>query len=220
MDSENMESGCVETESMETENSESESMETETISSVSAVQALSKLLFPEDEEDEFYTGQPSHSISSGNMNPGHIGAHQIEEIKVFSEKNNNTVEEIWNPDEIPEKVNFDDFWDGREMPEYEILFKQQVGTEDVFLGLTRKDSSTACCEDLVVKIKLPETNTSDIIIDVQERTLDLRTPDKKLLVTLPHPVECNTAKAVYVLEDGILEVTMTMKRELDFVNFF
>ena len=33
---------------------------------------------------------------------------------------------------------------------YQILFKQCVGTEDVFFGMSRKDPSTACCEDVVV----------------------------------------------------------------------
>lgn len=37
---------------------------------------------------------------------------------------------------------------------YEILFKQQVGTEDIFLGMSRKDPSTACCEDMLVS-KMP-----------------------------------------------------------------
>lgn len=51
MEPENMESENTETESMETENMESENMEIETISSVSALQALSKLLYPEEEDD-------------------------------------------------------------------------------------------------------------------------------------------------------------------------
>lgn len=55
MEPENMESENTETEYMETENMESENMEIETISSVSALQALSKLLYPE--EDDFEAGQ-------------------------------------------------------------------------------------------------------------------------------------------------------------------
>lgn len=48
--------------------------------------------------------------------------------------------------------NFSFIWISISMPffRYEIIYKQQVGTEDIFLGLTEKDSSTACCEDLVV----------------------------------------------------------------------
>ena len=45
----------MESENAEAENMESENMEIETISSVSALQALSKLLYPE--EDDFESGQ-------------------------------------------------------------------------------------------------------------------------------------------------------------------
>lgn len=43
---------------------------------------------------------------------------------------------------------------------------------------------------------------------------------RKLLLNLPHPVDCNSAKAFYILETETLEVTINLKRELDFVNFF
>lgn len=60
MDLDNMEPEYVE--NMETETMESENMETETISSVSALQALSKLLYPE-EEDDFESEQVVENYS-------------------------------------------------------------------------------------------------------------------------------------------------------------
>ncbi|XP_043753494.1 dynein axonemal assembly factor 6 [Cervus elaphus] len=213
-----MESENAESENMETENVEFENMEMETISSVSALQALSKLLYPE--EDDFESGQSNSSSTMGAMGPGNIGPPKREELKVIPQTSSENCEEIWNPEEVSEGAEHHDTWDVRDTPEYEIVFKQQVGTEDMFLGLTRKDASTACCKDLVVKIKLPNTNPSDIKIDIQETIFDLRTTNKKLLVTLPHPVDCSSAKAFYILDTETLEVTMTMKRELDFINFF
>ncbi|NWI98701.1 PIHD3 protein, partial [Crypturellus undulatus] len=126
---------------------------------------------------------------------------------------------IWNTEEVPEGSEFDDTWDPREQPEYEIFFKQRVGTEDMFLGMSRKDSSTACCEDLVIKIKLPETKFSDITLDLQDKVLDLRTPQKKLLLHLPHPVDSKNGKAHFLSEEEILEVTLRMIREFDYINF-
>ncbi|XP_059767167.1 dynein axonemal assembly factor 6 isoform X1 [Balaenoptera ricei] len=209
----------MESENAEAENMESENMEIETISSVSALQALSKLLYPE--EDDFESGQVSNSSSAmGAMGPGNIGPPKREALKVIPQTSDENSEHIWNPEEVPEGAEHHDVWDIRETPEYEVVFKQQVGTEDMFLGLTRKDPSTACCKDLVIKIKLPNTNLSEIEINIQEMTLDLRTPNKKLLATLPHPVECSSAKALYIVETETLEVTVTMKRELDFINFF
>ncbi|XP_005700286.1 PREDICTED: protein PIH1D3 [Capra hircus] len=206
------------TQNMESENMETENMDFETMSSVSALQALSKLLYPE--EDDFESGQLNSSSAMGAMGPGNIGPPKREEHEVIPQTSSENCEEIWNPEEVSEGAEHHDVWDVRDTPEYEIVFKQQVGTEDMFLGLTRKDASTACCKDLVVKIKLPNTNPADIKVDIQETILDLRTPNKKLLVTLPHPVDCSSANAFYILDTETLEVTMTMKRELDFVNFF
>lgn len=36
------------------------------------------------------------------------------------------------------------------MSRYDILLKQSVGTEDLFMGLSGKDPSSMCCEALLV----------------------------------------------------------------------
>ncbi|XP_021097238.1 protein PIH1D3 [Heterocephalus glaber] len=203
---------------MESENTKTGNVEIGTISSISALQDLSNLLYPE--EDDSDSGQSNCSSAVGAMGPGNIGPPKAEEFKVIPQTSDENSEDIWNPEEVPEGAEYDDMWDVREIPEYEIIFKQQVGTEDVYLGLTRKDSSTACCQELVVKIQLPNTNPSEIQINIQEIVLDLRTPNKKLLVNLPQPVECSSAKVFYIPENETLEVNMTMKRELYFINFF
>ncbi|XP_070616221.1 dynein axonemal assembly factor 6 isoform X2 [Erythrolamprus reginae] len=83
---------------------------------------------------------------------------------------------IWSAAEAGEGAAGDAWCDPREQPEYEVVFKQRVRAEDLFLGMSRKDSSTACCEDLVIKIKLPDTKASDITLDIQEKLLDFRSP--------------------------------------------
>ncbi|NWR67266.1 PIHD3 protein, partial [Bucorvus abyssinicus] len=125
---------------------------------------------------------------------------------------------IWNTEEVPEGSEFYDIWDCREEPEYQILFKQCVGTEDVFFGMSRKDSSTACCEDMVIKIKLPETKYSDITLDIQDKILDVRTPKKKLLLHLPYRVDSKKGKARFLSEEETLEVTLRVIRQFDFIN--
>ncbi|XP_001514005.4 dynein assembly factor 6, axonemal [Ornithorhynchus anatinus] len=196
-------------------------MDLESLSSPSVLQALSKLLTPPGEEDED-DNEPALSSSSalGALSPGNIGPPKKEEAPVTPQTETENRKAIWDIEETPEGSEFDDMWDPREQPEYEIVFKQQVGAEDVFLGMTRKDPSTACCEDLLVKIKLPGAKSSDISLDIQEKVLDLRTPKQKLLLHLPHPVDSQNGKARFISEKQILEVTLTMKRELDFINFF
>ncbi|KAM3827340.1 dynein axonemal assembly factor 6 [Vipera latastei] len=126
---------------------------------------------------------------------------------------------IWSAEEVAEGSTGDASWDPRDQPEYEIVFKQQVRVEDLFLGMSRKDPSTACCEDMLIKIKLPDTKASDITLDIQEKLLDFRSPQKRLLLHLPHPVDTTNGRARFLSEQATLEVTLRMKRELDFINF-
>ena len=41
----------------------------------------------------------------------------------------------------------------------EFLYKQAVTCTDAFLGMMDKDASSACCEDLELRIDLPHANS-------------------------------------------------------------
>ncbi|XP_075691739.1 dynein axonemal assembly factor 6 isoform X2 [Rhinoderma darwinii] len=181
-------------------------------SSVSSIDALCVLLNNSDQEE--IEGLSSLSV----VNPGDIGPLRRQEKKVSAQKVK-IIKEIWNVLEVSEGSEFDDSLDPREQPEYKIFFKQRVGSEDIFLAMGRKDPSTACCEDLVVKIQLPNTKTSDVSLDIRSQFLDLRTPKYKLGLHLPHPINEKTGKAHFKVDTETLEVTLTMVRDFDFVNF-
>lgn len=57
---------------------------------------------------------------------------------------------------------------------FEFLYKQNVGTEDVFLGLSDKDPSSAHCEAMVVRIECPQHHLEDIELDVKRQKLLLQ----------------------------------------------
>ncbi|CAM4601487.1 unnamed protein product [Eretmochelys imbricata] len=194
-------------------------MDLDSVSQFSSLQALAKLLADPQEEDNEDNDLGSHSSTVSAVGPGNIGPAKKAEPTVTPDVKSGNSKDIWNTEEVPEGSEFDDIWDPREQPEYEILFKQQVGAEDIFLGMSRKDPSTACCEDMLIKIKLPDTRSSDITLDIQDKILDLRTPKKKLLLHLPHPVDSKNGKACFISEKETLEVTLRMKREFDFINF-
>ncbi|CAM4615075.1 dynein axonemal assembly factor 6 [Caretta caretta] len=194
-------------------------MDLDSVSQFSSLQALAKLLADPQEEDNEDNDLGSHSFTVSAVGPGNIGPAKKAEPTVTLDVKSGNSKDIWNTEEVPEGSEFDDIWDPREQPEYEILFKQQVGAEDIFLGMSRKDPSTACCEDMLIKIKLPDTRSSDITLDIQDKILDLRTPKKKLLLHLPHPVDSKNGKACFISEKETLEVTLRMKREFDFINF-
>jgi hypothetical protein len=60
---------------------------------------------------------------------------------------------------------------------YEFMYKQAVESTDVFLGIGGKDESSQSCEDLVVKVLLPEVTaiSGEQCDEGRDRLLDLRT---------------------------------------------
>ncbi|XP_029463204.1 protein PIH1D3 [Rhinatrema bivittatum] len=192
--------------------------------SSASLQALANLLSPNAKDEDFDSEQPQAFSSTS---PEHIGQAKNAYSKgkgnqtevVASEEKCVNESDIWTVEEVPEGSELDDLWDPREQPEYEIVFKQRVGTEDIFLGMSRRDVSTACCEDMLIKIKLQDTKLADITLDIRDKFLDLRTPKNKLGLFLPHPVDSKNGKAHFLSEKQILEITLPMQRDFDFINF-
>lgn len=57
------------------------------------------------------------------------------------------------------------------------MYKQNVGTEDVFLGLSDVDPSSSSCNYMVVKVQLPKQKLADIELDVQKQRIRVSAPD-------------------------------------------
>lgn len=84
--------------------------------------------------------------------------------------------DIWDANEVEEGVEFDTSDDPRMQPEYDIVYKQRVTTEDIYLQMGNKTPSTASCEDMVVKINLPGVQKiAEIDVDLYDKFLDCRT---------------------------------------------
>nr|XP_046263396.1 protein PIH1D3 isoform X1 [Scatophagus argus] len=189
------------------------------VSSVQSLQALSDLLSTrqEDDGDEERESQQNASVYA-QLGPGHIGPPPKNDKEVSTANVKKDSKDIWNEEEVPEGSQYDDLADPRPQPEYEIILKQSVGTEDLFLGLNRKDPSSMCCEAMLVKIKLPDIKATDVFLDIKEKFLDLRTPKYKLGLHLPHPIHSHGGKAQFFSEREELEVTLLMNRPMDFIN--
>ncbi|XP_070830949.1 dynein axonemal assembly factor 6 [Chaetodon trifascialis] len=184
------------------------------VSSVQSLQALSALLSTQQQEEE---EDEENVTACARLGPGHIGPRPKEDKEVSTAYVKNS-KDIWSEEEVAEGSQYDDLADPRPQPEYEIILKQSVGTEDLFLGLNGKDPSSMCCEAMLVKIKLPDTKATDVVLDVKEKFLDLRTPKYKLGLHLPHPIHSHQGKAQFFSEREELEVTLLMKRPMDFIN--
>ncbi|XP_078268188.1 dynein axonemal assembly factor 6 isoform X2 [Rhinoraja longicauda] len=184
--------------------------------SVNQLQSLSNLLtHPEQEEEELEERPDEGAIA---LQPGHIGPKRSNptDPSIVEPKD---VKTIWSEDDVSEGSEYEDIWDTRQQPEYDVLFKQRVGTEDLFLGMSRKDGSTACCEDMMIRIKVPGCKPAGLTLDVKERFLGLRSSVYKLGLHLPYPVDCKNGKADFHADTQTLEVTLTMRRDYDFINF-
>ncbi|KAM3866177.1 dynein axonemal assembly factor 6 [Diretmus argenteus] len=190
------------------------------LSSFQNLQALSDLLSTHQEEDDDDDEGYKNGAAYAQMGPGQIGpppkTSKDKPVSTAYMKKNS--KDIWSEEEVAEDSQYDDFADPRPKPEYEIILKQNVGAEDLFLGLSRKDPSSMCCEAMLVKIKLPDTKATDVALDVKEKFLDLRTPKYKLGLHLPHPVHREEGTAQFYREREELEVTLLMNRPMDSIN--
>ncbi|XP_025087237.1 protein PIH1D3-like [Pomacea canaliculata] len=154
----------------------------------------------------------------GSLAPGDIGPKAKPQNKASGSKKNSS-KDIWDAEEVVEGSEYDCLHDPRPQPGYEIIYKQAVTSEDMFLQMGNKTPATASCEDMIVKIHLPETKMSDVELDVKEKFLDLRTPKYFLGLFLPHPVDHKKGKAQWDSRSQTLHVTLRMVRDLDLFNF-
>ena len=67
---------------------------------------------------------------------------------------------IWDDEEVDARdPDFED--DGRAVPDYEINYKQHVGSEDIYLGLGSKTPSTVTAGFIVVRVQFPGEKLKD-----------------------------------------------------------
>nr|XP_020480374.1 protein PIH1D3 [Monopterus albus]XP_020480375.1 protein PIH1D3 [Monopterus albus] len=188
------------------------------VSSLQNLQALSALLSTQQDDDDDDDEDSKNVTAWAQLNPGNIGTPPKKDKEVSGAYVKTNSKDIWGEEEVPEGIQYGDLCDTRPQPEYDILLKQSVGTEDLFLGLSGKDPSSICCEAMLVKIKLPDTKATDVVLDVKEKFLDLRTPKYKLGLHLPHPIHSQEGKAQFFSEREELEVTLLLNRPMDVIN--
>ena len=119
--------------------------------------------------------------------------------------------QIWSQQEVQEAA--EDMPDDRPQPEYEIIPKQHLGTEDVFLGLSDRDASSYHCDAILVKVWLPNTKFKNVELDVKGGKIVVQSPNFVLNKLLPFPVDKNAGKAKFDSDKCILEVTLPVVKE-------
>eukprot|EP01060_Flectonema_neradi_P029397 TRINITY_DN405_c6_g1_i1.p1 TRINITY_DN405_c6_g1~~TRINITY_DN405_c6_g1_i1.p1 ORF type:complete len:215 (+),score=44.95 TRINITY_DN405_c6_g1_i1:52-696(+) len=164
-------------------------------------------------------GQQPAAVKTGADTPGNLGpqisaATAAAGVNFSKEKPRKKIpideKDIWDADEIVDLAVLEK----RERPEHEILFKQQVGSNDVFLGLDyEKDPSSSSCEEMVIRIELPKENLAkDIKLDVEANSIDLRSPNYRLILPLQRTVLTNRGSAKWESDKKRMIVTLVIDK--------
>ncbi|XP_001602178.2 protein PIH1D3 isoform X2 [Nasonia vitripennis] len=126
--------------------------------------------------------------------------------------------DIWHPAEVSPIADLQSE-DPRELPEYEMKFKQALGTEDIFLGMNLKTPATASCQWLTLRVRLPGEKRERLELSVESNVVELRSPRYRLQLPTPFPVDPNGSSAKWHPDSDCLEISLKLSRELDDVNF-
>lgn len=183
------------------------------------IQALHSLLTNDEDNSDSEDERPSNDMS--RMGPADFVPKKSssESAAPAQQKPATKPKDIWDTDEVAEGAEYEDIHDTRPQPEYDILYKQAISSEEMFLQMGNKTPATSSCEDMVVKITLPNTKIGDVKLDVKKKFLDVRAPRYKLGLHLPHPCDHENGKAQWDGTKSLLIVTLRMTRDYDFMNF-
>ena len=178
--------------------------------SIEDLENLKNILAPDEEEDDYITRPGGSTLTPADATGGRKDMAPPHS-KITAKVNRKEPGKIWKEDEInnlAQKLS-----DDRPEPEYEILYKQRVGTEDVFLGIGGLDPSSRCCQDLLVRIALPGTKQNEISLDVTNGVLILQAPNFALSLPMPHPVEDKSGNAKWDPIKSTLLVSVPIIKE-------
>ncbi len=190
----------------------------ETGFSLGDIQSLSNLLNGTENDDvdenQFYSNE-----TKSTLNPGNINGKEKKEIappntKIEAKYNHRILtkpkNEIWTEKDFKEE-KFEE--DDRPKPKFEILYKQNVGIEDIYLGLSDKDISSNSCDQLLMKVYLPNTNLKEIGLEVKEQSVHLTTPQYLLNHILQYKVFKDKTEAKWDKNKGLLLLTFFIKKK-------
>jgi dynein assembly factor 6, axonemal len=121
--------------------------------------------------------------------------------------------DIWGDTEIQNEADVRDLDDKRPSPRYEILYKQSVGTEDTFLGMSDITPSSHDCSHLCIKVHFPGSKLKDLDVDLKPNRIRAESKDLRLFTYLPVTVAADKGEAKFDSAKNVLTVTAPIIRE-------
>jgi dynein assembly factor 6, axonemal len=168
--------------------------------------ALNNLLTEQHEE-------PSYTSSA--ITPASFGGQPQRKQETGPPKKVKDPKAIWDEDEVPpeDAILVEDTHDKRPRPKYNILYKQLVGSEDVFLGLGDKTPGSTDCSHMTVKVDFPGHTMKDLDLDVSKHKLRAESNKMLLSIFLPLPVDSDHGSAKWDAKKEQLIVTLPIIRD-------
>ncbi len=135
------------------------------------VLALSNLLSAVSQDEEVDHGR--NDVETSRLKPASFG------VSSFI-NNERQQEKMTDSDDIGSPATYNYPTDDRPEPSYQIYFKQEVGTEDIFLG-TDKSPGSFDCSHMVIKIHFPNASMDDLNLDVKSNTMLVESKNEYVL---------------------------------------
>ena len=126
-------------------------------------------------------------------------------------------DDIWTVDEVPAEetagvIDDNAIRDSRPEPKFELMYKQGVGTEDLFLG-TEKTPGSMDCTHLVYRITFPGHKMADLELDVTKNSLKAESKTLRLAIFLPLSVDFDNGSAKWDAKSEALVITLPINPE-------
>merc|ERR1719456_875344 len=128
--------------------------------------------------------------------------------------------EVWTEDDLKASsgMTVKDQGDDRQQPKYDILLRQDLGSEDMYLNLGDRDPGSDHCSSIVVKIYLPDTELKQISLEVLHDRVLVQAPKYRLNLALPHRVKKDDGKAEWEKLKATLKVTLPIQQKITYVQ--
>lgn len=157
-------------------------------------------------------------VKTTGPSPGTIGPQRTAPPKkaAAAAKKAADPNEIWSEAEVRDAGDVDDIDDGRPMPDFDIVFKQNVTPEDQFLGVDPiRHAGISCSDAIVLKVQLPSTKLSDIDLDVRPTFVRISAPKYKGRIALAERVDEKKGDAKWDADKGLLTITLPIVHDWD-----
>lgn len=139
-------------------------------------------------------------------------------IVVGPKKTTDTSKDIWNIDEIPTEdalLACSSIVKTLPQPKYEFRYKQCVGTEETYFGLSDVTPASSDCTHLVIKIYFPNSKLRDLDLDITKNRIKAESRYHQLFTYLPVNVYHERGDAKFDSKKQVLTITLPIDNETD-----